>query len=115
MRVREQKETVILSPGVQEDVLLKLLDYEIMFQWEMMAAAYLKVLEMGTEKYASKDYKNFVQNEGKQLFESFLNLIFFLGSVKNKQDFFQSCLYQYTHLIQLGEKQEVEHRSLLQI
>lgn len=77
MGVREQNETVILLPGVQEDVLLKLLDYEIMFQWEMVAAAYLKVLEMGTEKYASKDYKNLVQNEGKQLFESFLNLIFF--------------------------------------
>lgn len=90
MRVREQKETVILLPGVQEDVLLKLLDYEIMFQWEIVAAAYLKVLEMGTEKYASKDYKNFIQNEGKQLFESFLNLIFFLGSVKNKQDFFRA-------------------------
>ena len=109
MGVREQKETVILLLGVQEDVLLKLLDYEIMFQWEMVAAAYLKVLEMGTEKYASKDYKNLVQNEGKQLFESFLNLIFFLGPVKNKQGFFQSCLYQYIHLIQLGEKQEVEH------
>lgn len=91
MGVREQNETVILLPGVQEDVLLKLLDYEIMFQWEMVAAAYLKVLEMGTEKYASKDYKNLVQNEGKQLFESFLNF-FFLGLVKNKHDFFRAVL-----------------------
>lgn len=52
-------------PGVQEDVLLKLLDYEIMFQWEIVAAAYLKVLEWERKKYASKDYKNFIQNEGK--------------------------------------------------
>ena len=41
MRVREQKETVILSPGVQEDVLLKLLDYEIMFQWEMVREGFI--------------------------------------------------------------------------
>ena len=92
MGVREQNETVILLPGVQEDVLLKLLVYEIMFQWEMVAAAYLKVLEMGTEKYASKDYKNLVQNEGKQLFESFLIFFFFLGLVKNKHDFFRAVL-----------------------
>ena len=79
MGVREQNETVILLPGVQEDVLLKLLNYEITFQWEMVAAAYLEVLEMGMEKYASKDYKkNLVQNEGEQFSESFSSLNFFL-------------------------------------
>lgn len=50
-------------PVIQEDVLWKLLHYEIKFQWEMVAAAYLEVLETRTEKYASKDYKkNLGQN-----------------------------------------------------
>lgn len=44
-------------PVIQEDVLWKLLHYEIKFQWETVAAAYLEVLETRTEKYASKDYK----------------------------------------------------------
>lgn len=53
---------------VQEDILLKLLNYEIKFQWEMVAAAYLEVLETRTEKYASKDYKkNLAQNVSKQI------------------------------------------------
>lgn len=71
---------MIFLPLVQEDVTLKLLDYEIKFQWEMVAAAYLEVLlETGTEKYASEDYKkNLVQNEGNQVLENFSNLNFFL-------------------------------------
>ena len=101
---REQKETVILLPGAQEDVLLKLLDYEIMFQWEMVAAAYLKVLEMGTEKYASKDYKNLVQNEGKYLFESFLNLIFFLGPVTSISQAFPIQFLKRFMLASVGQK-----------
>lgn len=44
-------------PVIQEDVLWKLLHYEIKFQWETVAAAYLEVLETRAEKYASKDYK----------------------------------------------------------
>lgn len=81
MGVREQNETVILLPGVQKDVLLKLLSYEITFQWEMVAAAYLEALETGMEKDASKNYENnLVQNEGEQFSESFSSLIFFVLS-----------------------------------
>lgn len=57
---------MIILLVVQEDILLKLLNYEIKFQWEMVAAAYLEVLETRTEKYASKDYKkNLAQNVSK--------------------------------------------------
>lgn len=45
---------MIILPAGQEDVFLKLLDYEIKLQWEMVAAAYLEVLKSGTEKYASE-------------------------------------------------------------
>lgn len=58
---------MIILLVVQEDILLKLLNYEIKFQWEMVAAAYLEVLETRTEKYASKDYKNLAQNVSKQI------------------------------------------------
>lgn len=59
---------MIILLVVQEDILLKLLNYEIKFQWEMVAAAYLEVLETRMEKYASKDYKkNLAQNVSKQI------------------------------------------------
>lgn len=59
---------MIILLVVQEDILLKLLNYEIKFQWEMVAAAYLEVFETRTEKYASKDYKkNLAQNVSKQI------------------------------------------------
>lgn len=100
-------EQMIILPVVLEDVLLKLLDFDIKSQWEMVAAAYLEVFETRMEKYASTDYKKNLTQECKQtdlIFESFSNLLFF--SVKNTQ-FIQSSLYQYTHLILHGEKLEV--------
>lgn len=45
---------MIILPVVQEDVLLKLLDKEIKFQWGVVVAAYLEVFEMRMEKYAPK-------------------------------------------------------------
>lgn len=81
MGAREQNETVIRLPGVQKDVLLKLLNYEITLQWEIVVAAYLEVLETGMEKDALKNYENnLVQNEGEQFSESFSSLIFFVLS-----------------------------------
>lgn len=73
-------EQMIILPVVLEDVLLKLLDFDIKSQWEMVAAAYLEVFETRMEKYASTDYKKNLTQECKQtdlIFESFSNLLFF--------------------------------------
>lgn len=73
-------EQMIILPVVLEDVLLKLLDFDIKSQWEMVAAAYLEVFETRMEKYASTDYKKNLTQECKQtdlIFESFSNHLFF--------------------------------------
>lgn len=104
---------MIILPVVLEDVLLQQLDFDMKFQWEMVAAAYLEVFETRTEKYASKDYKKNLAQECKHtdlIFKSFSNLNFFcfIFSIKNAQ-FVQSTLYWYTHLILHCGKLEIQY------